>query len=78
MTSCHGPHSVLPLLNGPEDILIVDCGSGATAAHMSSLMKHNEKTGTIYLVGVRSPDNKETIKEMLERLKVESILVFLN
>lgn len=75
VTSCHGPHAVLPLLNESEDTLLVDCGSGATAAHLSSLMKQAEKTGVIYMVGVNSPDTKQSIRDMLEKLNAESILI---
>lgn len=63
---------MVSLLNGSEDVLLIDYNSGASAAHVSSLMKTTRREGNIYLAGIRSQAHRREIQAKLDSLSAES------
>ena len=67
-----GPQSITSLLNGSEDVLVIDTNAGSTAAHVSSLMRSAKRDGCIYVAGVRSLEHKSEIQSKLDILGAAS------
>ena len=67
-----GPQSITSLLNGSEDVLVIDTNAGSSAAHVSSLMRSAKRDGCIYVAGVRSPEHKSEIQSKLDILGAAS------
>jgi len=57
-----------------EDIILIDGNSGATAAHLSSLMKQGGREGNVFVMGIRSPAHRQQIQDYIDKLAVTSIL----
>lgn len=72
-SSCYGPHTVRYLLNDTDDVIHVNIGSGATTAHLSSLL--GKRSNHIWAFAQSQTEQElEHIKNLFDSLKVKSIL----
>jgi len=67
-SSSVGVHTVRRLMSDDDDVLMVNIGSGLTAAHIASL-SHNSTTN-IYAYGVTSDRHQRNINKLLDHLNV--------
>jgi len=67
-SSSVGVHTVRRLMSEDDDVLLVNVGSGLTAAHIASLT-HNSST-TIYAYGITSDRHQKYVNKQLEHFAV--------
>ncbi|KAJ8298194.1 hypothetical protein KUTeg_024725 [Tegillarca granosa] len=70
-SSCLAPHSVKYLLGEGDDIIHVNAGSGATTAHIASLLQDNNNH--IWTFGSQSTTDVQKIQKTMERLGIKGV-----
>lgn len=63
---------MISLLNGSEDVLVLDTNAGTSAAHVSSLMKSAKRDGSVFVAGVVSPEHRSEIQSKLDTFGADS------
>ena len=75
-SSSVGVHTVRRMMSDDDDVLLVNVGSGLTAAHIASL-SHNSGTN-IYAYGITSDRHQKNVNKLLDKLGVRGIYTSLS